>query len=224
MNTSLLLRVAGIGLIILILCVAFFIIKKPQEVAYISESEEEETLALSQEFDQDIDQEKDQAKIVNEDHNQDQEVEKQKFNIRDHNFILDIETDSLAVSAPVFDGVTDSSLSRGVGRHVTTAVPSEEGGNVVLSGHQWYPGESPGYKVFEDLDALSKDDEVSIRYGDKKYTYRVNKIKVVEPTDVSILEPTEKPQLTLYTCYPRYSTEKRLVYISELIDVTPIDV
>jgi len=174
-----------------------------------------ETLALAQEFDEDGNVEVDEAVI------EDDQVEetKQEFDLSDHHFTLDISTDSLGISAPVFDGVTDSSLSRGVGRHVSTAVPNEQNGNVVLSGHQWYPGEAPGYTVFEDLDALSRDDEVSLDYGGKKYTYKIRETKVVEPSDVSILEQTDKPQLTLYTCYPRYSTEKRLVYIADLIGV-----
>ena len=35
-------------------------------------------------------------------------------------------------------------------------------------------------------------------------TYRIERIWIVAPTDVSVLDPTESPSITLVTCYPFY--------------------
>jgi sortase A len=159
------------------------------------------------------------ARIVMED----DEVVSTEINLDDYHFALSIKTDDLSVATPVVDGVSNSSLSRGVGRHVSTAIPNAESGNVVLSGHQWFPGSRPAHKVFENLDKLEVGQEVEIKYGAELYRYKVRESKIVEPTDVSILEHTDSPQLTLYTCFPRYTTEKRLVYVADLVEVTKID-
>lgn len=223
MNKWLFKRLIVGGLVLFVIVVVIYLVTKPKETNETSEATaevQEETLALAQEFDEDGSPEKNEAKIVDEDSVDSEEAP--VFDMANHGFVLNIATNDLAVYAPVFDGVVDRSLSRGVGRHLSTALPNETTGNVVLSGHQWYPGDAPGYKVFENLDSLSKDDDVSLQYGGKKYTYKVREVKVVEPTDVSILEQTENPQLTLYTCYPRFSTEKRLVYVADLISVDEV--
>ncbi len=40
----------------------------------------------------------------------------------------------------------------------------------------------------------------------------------MDKTEVSILDPTEEPTVTLFTCHPIYSTEQRLVVVGELIE------
>ncbi len=206
-------RIAIIVSIIVILLVIFFVVRGGGDETQIKDAGEE--LAGALEYDEDGELEKDDVKIINED----EEEEEEEFDLTNHNFILGIKTDTVDIQAPVFDGVTKNVLDKGVGRHYTTAIPNPETGNVVLSGHQFYPGGKPGHTVFENLDELEIGDEVSIDYFGKSYTYKINDSKVVEPTEVSILEQTEKPQLTLYTCYPRYTTEKRLVYTADLISV-----
>ena len=37
---------------------------------------------------------------------------------------------------------------------------------------------------------------------DGPFTYRVHEIKIVLPTDLSVLAPGDGPRLTLITCYP----------------------
>ena len=46
---------------------------------------------------------------------------------------------------------------------------------------------------------------------------RTKESKIVLSDQVEILKQTDQPQLTLYTCTPRYTSEKRLVYIGELV-------
>ena len=104
------------------------------------------------------------------------------------------------------------SLQNGVVHYAGTALPGEPG-NVAIVGHSsndwWEPG---NYKfVFALLDKLVVGDKIQVNYNSRKYVYQVREIKVVEPTDLSVLAPTSEPSLTLITCTPPGTSWKRLI-------------
>lgn len=135
-------------------------------------------------------------------------------------FWIEIDTEDLKIKAPIVEGVSKEKLDQGVGHHVTTAFPNPEKGNVVLSGHRWIAGDAPARTVFIDLDKLNIDDEVKLYYESKEFVYKITGSKVVKDTEVSILEQTDKPTITIYTCTPKYpitTPDKRLVYFGELV-------
>ena len=122
------------------------------------------------------------------------------------------------VSAPiVFEPSFDEakiqkSLEGGVVHYGSTPLPGERGNSVIV-GHSsndwWEPG---NYKfVFVLLDKLIPGDRYSVNYNGKKYIYEVTVVKVVEPTDVSVLAVTPEPTMTLITCTPPGTSWKRLV-------------
>jgi len=127
--------------------------------------------------------------------------------------------DDLSVKAPVLGGVDKQALKRGVGHHTTTALPNPDSGNVVLSGHRWLPGSNPASTVFRHLDKLAIGDDISLFHEGQEYVYRVRQSKTVSNDAVEILDQTDSPQLTLYTCTPIFTALKRLVYIADLIEV-----
>ena len=61
-------------------------------------------------------------------------------------------------------------------------------------------------------------DLVSIVWQEKDYLYRIKETKIVEATEVSVLDTTAEPILTMFTCHPIYSTAQRLVIVSELVE------
>lgn len=132
------------------------------------------------------------------------------------NFWLEIDNDNVKIKAPIVNGVTDEKLEQGVGHHRTTAMPGEEG-NVVLSGHRWKFGNNPAYTVFEDLDKLKEGDKITVHYNNQEFVYKIKESKTVGSKAVEILEKTKEATLTLYTCTPKYTALKRLVYTAELI-------
>ena len=67
------------------------------------------------------------------------------------------------------------------------------------------------------LDKLSEGDLLRIIWQGKEYRYKVISSQVVDPEAVEVLEPTQKSTLTLITCHPLFSDEKRLVVRGELI-------
>ncbi|MDH7578828.1 MAG: class E sortase [Bacillota bacterium] len=124
-----------------------------------------------------------------------------------------LEIPRLKLETVVYEGVEPEDLRRGPGHYPQTALPGQPG-NCVIVGHRNVYG-----SVFKDLDKLQYDDPFYLYGKDGKFVYRVNKIKVVEPTEVQVLLPTEIPTATLLTCHPYYKPDKRLIVSGALTNI-----
>lgn len=103
------------------------------------------------------------------------------------------------------------------------AVPGQIG-NTVLSGHSSNDLFDPGdYKfIFAQLDKLQTGDTIYVNYNSVRYTYTITKKEVVKPTEVNKLTyATDKPILTLITCTPLGTAEKRLLVTAEQVAPDP---
>ncbi|MCA9980432.1 MAG: class D sortase [Anaerolineales bacterium] len=128
-----------------------------------------------------------------------------------------IQISAININAPVVQGDDWEQLKKGVGQHIGSAMPGTEG-NMVLSAHNDIYGE-----IFRHLDKLAPGDEVVVSTSRQSYTYVVNEIRVVDPTDVWVMDPTEHASLTLISCYPYLINNKRIVVFADLVDVVPED-
>lgn len=132
------------------------------------------------------------------------------------------------VSAPIVyaDSVAEDEvmkdLESGVVHYANTAKPGENG-NAVIFGHSsndWW--ESGDYKfVFALLGKLEVGDQIQVNYSSRKYVYEVTEKKVVEPSEVSVLNPTPNPVLTLITCTPPGTAWQRLIIVAKQIQPSP---
>ncbi len=103
------------------------------------------------------------------------------------------------------------------------AVPGQVG-NAVFSAHSSNDAFAPGdHKfVFAQNEKLVKDDIIYMHYQGKRYTYAVTKKEVVMPNEVSRVQiQTDKPMLTLISCVPLGTAEKRLLVFAEQISPDP---
>ncbi len=141
------------------------------------------------------------------------------------------EDKTLKLTVPAMDRLEDAAVPDAAGDDTEaldssaaihlrgTGFPWQEGANTYIAGHRLgYPG-SPSFLAFYDLPDLKDGDEVFVTDADgTRYTYRVFKEFVVEPSDLSVTEPVPgKNILTLQTCtLPDYS--KRLIVQAELVD------
>ncbi|MEO5627833.1 MAG: sortase [Candidatus Saccharimonadales bacterium] len=117
-----------------------------------------------------------------------------------------------------------TALESGVVHYATTASPGEQG-NTVIFGHSSNNILNKGkYKfAFVLLNRLEIGDTFSLTKGGKRYVYRIYEKKIVKPSEVSVLEPTEKTATaTLITCDPPGTSINRLVVIGEQISPDPI--
>jgi len=116
----------------------------------------------------------------------------------------------ISVNAPVVMGDNWEQLKKGIGQHLNTASPGQNG-NMVVSAHNDIFGE-----LFRDLDKLEPGDEVIVITQDRSYTYVVTGTQIVNPTDVSVMDQTENATLTLISCYPYRVDNKRIVVTAVL--------
>lgn len=117
---------------------------------------------------------------------------------------------SLSVDVPVVAGDDWESLKKGAGHHIGSANPGERG-NCVISGHNDIYGE-----VFRDLPDLNVGDEVVVHTLSASHRYVVEQTRIVEPTEVSVMDGTSTPVLTLISCYPYRVDTHRIVVIASL--------
>jgi sortase A len=101
-----------------------------------------------------------------------------------------------------------------------TGFPWQTNANVYIAGHRiGFPGTDSNL-AFYDLEDLEKGDKVYLKDADgREYTYQVFKKLIVEPTDLSVLNPVRgKNIVSLQTCtLPDYT--KRVIYQAELTNV-----
>jgi sortase A len=94
---------------------------------------------------------------------------------------------------PVFEGTGELTLNTGAGWIEGTARPGEEG-NIGIAGHR--------DSFFEVLKDAKVGDVIELSTLEETYTYIVDQLETVDPTDVAVLGPRPSPSLTLVTCYP----------------------
>ena len=101
----------------------------------------------------------------------------------------------LGIEVAVFPGTDELALNRGVGWINGTARPGQSG-NIGIAGHR------DGF--FRGLKDIAVSDSLTLDLGSQTAQYVVDEIKIVDPTDVTVLAATPSPSLTLVTCYPFY--------------------
>jgi len=115
----------------------------------------------------------------------------------------------------VLPGTDDLTLNRGVGLIEGTNRPGE-GGRVGIAGHR-----DGFFRVLKDV---HRGDTIELENLDRIDRYRVDEIVIVSPRDVSVLQPTAVPTLSLVTCYPFYfigSAPERYIVTASLATSRP---
>jgi len=100
-----------------------------------------------------------------------------------------------------------------------SAYPGEIG-NFVITGHS--AGDiysaNPYKFIFSGLERLEDGDMIYVHYNSTRYSYKVVKEEVIEPTEVSkLIYETDKPMLTLITCTPLGTSRYRLLVTAEQV-------
>jgi sortase A len=101
----------------------------------------------------------------------------------------------IGLTVPVLDGTDELTLNHAAGRIRGTAPPGEQG-NIGIAGHR--------DGTFRGLRKVSKGEVIELKTAKGESTYVVDRIRIVSPDEVSVLQPDPTPSLTLVTCYPFY--------------------
>lgn len=133
-------------------------------------------------------------------------------NLAEGDLIGRIKVPRLGVSALILEGVGGRTLRRGVGHIPDTALPDQPG-NVGIAGHR--------DSFFRGLKDIQEDDLIEVTTPEGTHRYEVEWTRIVKPNDVSVLDGSGGPELTLVTCYPFYyvgSAPKRFIVRAVRID------
>jgi sortase A len=115
------------------------------------------------------------------------------------------------IEAPIFQGADDLTLNKGVGL-IPGTDPIGSTGNTGIAGHR------DGF--FRGLKDIKVGDRIEIETATKPLEYVVDRLVIVDPQDVSVLQERGQPVLTLVTCYPFYvlgSAPKRFIVEAKLV-------
>ena len=115
----------------------------------------------------------------------------------------------------IVEGANEKALFKGAWRSPYSSTP-DKGGNTVLFGHR-YLHLPPRKDTLFSLDKVKVGDPFEISWDGRTYKYKVVEVKVVNPDDISVLNPTAKPSVTIITCTPVFTTKFRLVVRGELV-------
>jgi sortase A len=125
---------------------------------------------------------------------------------------LQLEIPKLGVDQTIVQGTDWEALKLGIGQLLNGVNPGDDQGNLVLAGHNDIYGE-----VFRYVDQLEAGDEFTIRTQTQVFTYRVTGTELVEPNDMSVLEPRGGATVTLISCYPYRVNDKRIIIYAQRV-------
>jgi sortase A len=134
-------------------------------------------------------------------------------NVKTGEAIGRIRIPKIGISFVVVQGTDGATLQKGPGHYPDTPLPGLPG-TVAIAGHR-----TTYLAPFRRINDLRKGDEVSIEMPYARFTYRIDKTKIVKPTAYSVIRPVGHNQLVLTACHPLYSAAQRYVVFAREVDV-----
>jgi sortase A len=131
----------------------------------------------------------------------------------------DIVIPSIGLDMVVVQGTDYESLKKGPGHYVDTADPWDGTGRVGIAGHR-----TTYLAPFRRLNELDPGDHITIQMPYARFSYVVEKTKIVDATDETVLAADtaitgRKPynRLALTACHPPFSAAQRIIVYSRLM-------
>lgn len=126
--------------------------------------------------------------------------------------IATIKIPSIKLKLPVVEGATQKNMKYAAA-HLKETAKLGQVGNAAIAAHRM---RSKG-KLFNRLGEVKVGDKITIETKEANYTYTVYDVKIVKPTDVSVLNFNNKDKmLTLITCDPIVNPTHRLIVHAKL--------
>ena len=126
-----------------------------------------------------------------------------------------IEIPEANVDDFVVEGTDTENLRKGPGHYPETPLPGERG-TAAIAGHRTTYG-----APFRNVDKLKRGDRIFVDLPHGRFTYAVERTKIVDDSDFSVLDRVKHDRLVLSACHPLYSAAQRIIVFSRLIDRGP---
>ena len=118
---------------------------------------------------------------------------------------------SIGVSEYVIEGTDTEDLRKGPGHYPDTPLPGERG-TTAIAGHRTTYG-----APFRNIDDLRRGQSIRVDMPDGTFLYRVERIRIVDDQDLSVLEPAGYRRLMLSACHPLYSAAERVIVFARQV-------
>jgi sortase A len=122
---------------------------------------------------------------------------------------------AIGVSDVFVQGTGSADLRKGPGHYPATPLPGERG-TVAIAGHRTTYG-----APFRSVDKLHAGDRIELRMPYARFTYRVERTKIVPPTELSVTDRVAHDRLVLSACHPLYSAAQRIIVFARLDSSVP---
>jgi|1186.fasta_scaffold124480_1 sortase A len=116
-----------------------------------------------------------------------------------------IRIPAIGVSQVIVQGTDTDDLRKGPGHYPSTPLPGAPG-TVGIAGHRTTYG-----APFRRVNQLHKGDRITVQMPYATITYRVERLRIVDPTALWVVDRRSYDRLVLTACHPLYSAAKRIV-------------
>jgi sortase A len=127
-----------------------------------------------------------------------------------------IEIPKLGASYNIVQGTDEVDLEEGPGHYPSTAFPGM-GQTVAIAGHR-----TTYLAPFRFLNNLHSGDRIIVTMPYGRFTYTVQYLRIVRPTDIAVIDDVGYDRLVLSACNPLYSAAQRLIVFARLTSVRPL--
>jgi sortase A len=117
---------------------------------------------------------------------------------------------AIGLSTVVVEGTDGADLRSGPGHYPDTPLPGQRG-TVAIAGHRTTYG-----APFRRVDDLERGDRIELAMPYGRFTYRVERTRIVPPTAVDVVDRVAYDRLVLTACHPLYSANERIVVFARL--------
>jgi sortase A len=121
-----------------------------------------------------------------------------------------IELRSIGKTEFMVEGTDLKNLRKGPGHYPNTPLPGQRG-TTAIAGHRTTYG-----APFRHIDDLRRGDPIRLEMPYGTYVYRVERSRIVPPTELSVIRRVSYDRLVLTACHPLHSAAKRIVVYGKL--------
>jgi sortase A len=112
---------------------------------------------------------------------------------------------AIGLTTVVVEGTGAGELRTGPGHYPDTPLPGQRG-TVAIAGHRTTYG-----APFRHVDDLERGDRIELEMPYGRIAYRVERTRIVEATQIEVVDRVAYDRLVLTACHPLYSAAQRIV-------------
>lgn len=105
----------------------------------------------------------------------------------------------------VIEGTDTASLRKGPGHYRDTSLPGKHR-TMAIAGHR-----TTYLAPFRKVDELKRGDPIIVDMTYGRFVYRVERTRIVDPSETSVKKSVGRERLVLTACHPLYSAAQRIV-------------